>query len=210
MHEFIQNLITHQASIAVAYALYALIIFAETGLLLGAVIPLPGDSLLFTLGLLAAQGYFNIYALLLIGCVAAILGDSVGYLFGRKIGPALADKTIGRFELRPHVKKTEEFYAKYGKKTIIIARFVPFARALAPIMAGVGKMDYPTFISYNVIGGISWIVSVTLLGYFLGLLVPGIEKYLLPIVGAIIVASIIPPFLTYLKERKKVLADQAE
>ncbi len=208
MHEFIQNLITHQASIAVAYSLFALVIFAETGILLGAVIPLPGDSLLFTVGLLAAQGYFNIAAVLVIGCLAAIIGDSAGYMFGRKIGPALADKTIGKFELRPHIKKTEQFYEKYGKKTIIIARFVPFARALAPIMAGVGKMDYTSFISYNIFGGIFWVTSVTLLGYFLGKYVHGIERYLIPIIGLIILASVIPPFITFLKERKKARSGQ--
>lgn len=177
------------------------IIFAESGLFFGFF--LPGDSLLFTAGLLASQGHFNIL-LLWIGCtVAAILGDSVGYTFGKKVGPKLFYREDSFFFHKKHIDRTRTFYEKYGKKTIILARFVPIVRTFAPILAGVGQMEYRTFISYNVIGGTLWCTLLIFLGFGLGSVIPSIDAYLLPIVLAIIFISFIPIFIEYWKSMRK-------
>lgn len=166
------------------------IIFAESGLFLGFF--LPGDSLLFTAGLLASQGYLNIWWLAPAATLAAILGDSVGYWFGAKVGPKIFSKEDSLFFHKDHLLKTSEFYERHGKKTIILARFIPIVRTFAPILAGVGKMDYQTFLTYNIIGGLIWGAGLTLAGYFLGVWVPNIDQYLIPIILAIIVVSFIP------------------
>lgn len=185
----------------VAYLVIYLIIFAESGILLGFF--LPGDSLLLTLGLLASQGFFNLPLLLLIGSIAAITGDSVGYAFGRKVGPALFNRPDSRFFKQENLRRAHAFYERYGTRTIVLARFIPFARTFAPILAGIAKMDYRVFVIYNVAGGIGWIVSLTLLGYFLGQLVPNIDHYVLYIVGTIILASVIPAYLEYRKHQRE-------
>lgn len=166
------------------------IIFAESGLFFGFF--LPGDSLLFTAGLLASQGYLNIWWLAPAATLAAILGDSVGYWFGAKVGPKIFSKEDSLFFHKDHLLKTSEFYERHGKKTIILARFIPIVRTFAPILAGVGKMDYQTFLTYNIIGGLIWGAGLTLAGYFLGVWVPNIDQYLIPIILAIIVVSFIP------------------
>lgn len=166
------------------------IVFAETGLFFGFFFP--GDSLLFTAGIFASQGFLNIY-ILLVGCaVAAIIGDSVGYWSGKKYGRKLFERDENFFFKRKRLEEAEVFYQKHGKYTIIIARFIPIIRTFAPIVAGIGKMNYRTFISYNIFGGILWTTSFLLAGYFLGNLIPNLDKYLIPITIFIILISILP------------------
>lgn len=167
-----------------------LIVFAETGLFFGFFFP--GDSLLFTAGIFASQGYFSI-EVLLIGCIiAAILGDSVGYWSGKKYGRKLFDRDSGFFFKKKRLYDAEIFYEKHGKSTILIARFVPIIRTFAPIVAGIGKMSYLSFISYNIFGGIFWVSGMLLLGYFLGGVIPNPDTYIIPISFLIIVLSFLP------------------
>lgn len=175
-------------------------IFAETGLLIGFF--LPGDSLLFTAGLLASKGIFNIYVLTVGIFIAAVLGDSVGYAFGKKTGPLIFKREDSFFFHKKNLIRAENFYKKYGASTIILARFVPIIRTFAPIVAGVGKMEYKKFLSFNVLGGLLWSVVITFAGYILPTLFPSAEKYLTWIVLLIIVVSLIPPALQFLKEIK--------
>lgn len=167
-----------------------LIVFAETGLFFGFFFP--GDSLLFTAGIFASQGYLSI-GVLLVGCIiAAILGDSVGYWSGKKYGRGLFNRDESFFFKKKRLYEAEMFYEKHGKFTIIIARFVPIIRTFAPIVAGIGKMNYKTFISYNIFGGIVWVPLLLLSGYFLGSLIPNPDKYVIPIAFVIIVISFLP------------------
>ena len=175
---------------AIGYLGLFLIIFAESGLFFGFF--LPGGSLLFTAGLLASQGYFNIYFLIIILGLAAVIGDNVGYWFGYKIGPKIFNKEDSIFFRKDHVVKTKEFYDKYGSNAIILGRLIPIARTFAPILAGVAQMNYKKFFYYNILGAIFWAIGVSLLGYFLGSKVPGIDKYILPIILLIIFLSIVP------------------
>jgi membrane-associated protein len=177
------------------------VVFAESGLFFGFF--LPGDSLLFTAGLLASQGYFSISLLVLGAMICAILGDSVGYAFGKKVGPALFSREDSLLFKKQHAIKARDFYEKYGVKTIILARFIPIIRTFAPIVAGIGDMKYRTFITYNVIGGVLWVSSMTLLGYFLGSTVPGIDKYIHYIIIGIIFVSFIPVFIEVIKAYKE-------
>jgi len=167
-----------------------LIIFAESGLFFGFF--LPGDSLLFTAGLFASQGMMNIWALALLAMIAAILGDNVGYAFGKKVGPAIFSREDSFFFHKKHIEKAHAFYEKHGKKAIILARFVPIVRTFAPIVAGAGDMEYKTFFSYNIIGGVAWTLLLTLSGFFLGEAFPATEKYLNYIIILIILLSLIP------------------
>lgn len=181
------------------------IVFAESGLFFGFF--LPGDSLLFTAGLLASQGHFNVI-LLWLGCMAAaIIGDSVGYAFGKKVGTKLFYREDSFFFHKNHIDRTRAFYEKHGKKTIILARFVPIVRTFAPILAGIGQMDYRTFVSYNVIGGILWSTLLIFLGFILGSTVPSIDRYLLPIIIGIIALSFIPIVIEWIKQRKGASSD---
>lgn len=182
------------------------IIFSETGLLVGFF--LPGDSLLVTAGLFAARGeldpslgQLDIRLLVPLLCVAAILGNSTGYLIGRKAGQALYNRQQSRWFRRDHLIKTHEFYEKYGGITIVLAQFMPFARTFAPVVAGIGEMTYRRFISFNIFGAILWITSMTLLGYFLGRSIPGIEKRIEYIIAVVIFVSISPILIKYLKHR---------
>jgi membrane-associated protein len=165
-------------------------IFAESGLFFGFF--LPGASLLFTAGLLASQGFFNPWILIPGVTIAAILGDSAGFWFGRKVGYRLFLRPDSRFFKHEHLQRAEVFYEKYGSRTILFARFVPVVRTFAPIVAGVASMSYRTFLTYNILGALLWASGVTSLGYFLGKKVPGVEKYLSLIIIAIIVVSSIP------------------
>ncbi len=185
------------------------IIFAETGLMIGFF--LPGDSLLFTAGLFTATGHLDINILLFWGLlvVAAIVGDQVGYIFGRKTGESLFEKKDSLLFKRKYIEKTREFYDKYGGNTIIIGRFVPIVRTFAPILAGVVKFPYKTFIIYNIIGGFLWITIMLFAGYTLGTVFPGIKKYIELIAIIIIIISVIPIIRTYLKERKLKNAKQS-
>jgi membrane-associated protein len=183
-----------------------LIIFAESGLLIGFF--LPGDSLLFTAGLVAARGDLNI-AVILVGCfVAAVLGDQVGYAFGRKVGPSIFSKPNSKLFKQEYVQRADQFFEEHGPKTILLARFVPVVRTFAPILAGVGSMKYRTFLVYNLIGGFVWAIGVTSLGYLLGDQIgeDNIDKYLLPIIFVIIVISVLPAVFVVLRPRRKATA----
>ncbi len=169
------------------------IVFAESGLFVGAF--LPGDSLLFTAGFLASQGIFDIRILMLLTFIAAVVGDSVGYAFGRHMGPKIFNREDSLLFHRDHLMHAEKFYEKHGGKTIIIARFMPVVRTFAPILAGVGRMHYPAFLMYNVVGGLLWAVGLSYLGYFLGNSIPNVDRYLLPIIGSIILVSIAPSII---------------
>lgn len=177
------------------------IVFAESGLLIGFF--LPGDSLLFTAGFLASQGIFNITLLCTLTFIAAVTGDSVGYAFGKHIGPRLFTKEDSWLFHKKHLAKAQHFYEKYGVKTIILARFLPVVRTFAPIVAGIGNMHYRTFITYNIVGGLIWAVGVTLAGYFLGQLIPDVDKYLIPIILVIVFISVAPTAIHVLQEMKK-------
>ena len=179
-----------------------LIIFAETGLLIGFF--LPGDSLLFTAGILANQGKLNLAAVLL-GCfAAAVLGDQVGFTIGQRMGPRLLRRPDSRFFKREFVDRTEDFFDRHGAKTIVLARFVPVVRTFGPVVAGIGKMSRKTFISFNVIGAFIWVFGVTLAGYWLADAIgDSIDTYLYPLIAAIIVVSLIPPFLEWRKAKKQ-------
>ena len=184
-----------------------LIIFAESGLLLGLIFP--GDSLLFTAGLLAGSNKFGLNIVVVAGGVfiAAVAGAQVGYWLGRKYGPALFKRPDSRLFKREYVDQSREFFDKHGAKTIVLARFVPFVRTLAPMMAGIGEMNARTFFAFNVVGAALWALGVSLAGYFLGQTIPNVDKYLLPIIGAIIIISLIPPFLEYRRHKRRTVSD---
>lgn len=183
------------------------IVFAESGLLIGFF--LPGDSLLFTAGFLVSAGIFkiNIFVLIFLTFIAAVLGDSVGYTFGRRIGRKLFNRPSSLLFRQENMQHAEDFYEKYGSKTIIIARFIPVVRTFAPIIAGVGNMSYKTFITYNLIGGLLWSAGITLLGFGLGRwfqnLGIGIDTVILPIATLIIIISIAPALYHLLKDKKQ-------
>ena len=178
-----------------------LIIFAETGLLIGFF--LPGDSLLFTAGILAGQGKLDVW-MVVIGCfVAAVLGDQVGYTIGERAGPPLFRRPDSRIFRQEYIDRTRAFFEKHGPKTVIIARFVPVVRTFAPMLAGVGEMPRRTFFRYNIVGAFLWAVGLTFLGYVLGDVIgKDIDTYLLPIIAIIILISLIPPFLEWRSARK--------
>jgi membrane-associated protein len=185
-----------------------LVIFAESGLLIGFF--LPGDSLLFTAGFLANPGIgiFNIWTLVIACWVAAIVGDNVGYEFGKRVGRRLFEKKDSKLFKKDHLIKAEEFYKKHGAKSIVLARYVPIVRTFAPIIAGVAHMDQKQFMLYNFLGGTLWVWSLTWGGYFLGKAIPDVDKYILPIVFVIIILSILPPILHLMKERKNAKKDE--
>jgi membrane-associated protein len=178
------------------------IVFAESGLLVGFF--LPGDSLLFTAGFIASQGHLHIGVLIFGAFVCAVLGDNVGYATGYRFGRKLFQKEDNWFFHKKNLVKTQSFYAKHGKKTLVLARFMPIVRTFAPIVAGIGTMRYRTFMSYNLIGGLLWTVGITLLGYFLGKIIPPeqIDKYLLPIIALIIIVSIVPSVIHLIQENR--------
>ena len=166
------------------------IVFLESGLMIGFFFP--GDSLLFTAGFLASQGILDI-KILIIGCfIFAVLGDSIGYYIGQKFGRKLFKKEDSIWFHKDHLTRAQKFYDKHGGKTIILARFIPVIRAFAPIVAGVGLMRYKRFVAFNLVGGALWAIAIPILGFYLGSAIPDVDKYLLPIVGLIIIASILP------------------
>ncbi len=184
----------------------AAVVFAESGLLIGFF--LPGDSLLFTTGFLIHAGVlnFNIHLAVLIIFIAAVLGDSVGYTFGRRIGPRIFNRKDARLFKQEYVQKAQAFYEKHGGKTVIIARFVPIVRTFAPIVAGAGKMEYRRFLTFNIIGGLLWAAGITYAGYFLGGLFESmgleIDQILLPLIAIIILISVLPPAIHIFKDKK--------
>ncbi|MBE0659703.1 MAG: VTT domain-containing protein [Bryobacteraceae bacterium] len=181
------------------YALLFAIVFAETGLLVGFF--LPGDSLLFTVGVVAGAGGLNIVTINIALMVAAIVGDAVGYMLGRSTGARIFDRPDSRFFKREHLIRTHEFYEKHGGKTIIYARFIPIIRTFAPFVAGVAGMSYPRFLSFNIFGGIGWVFSLTMLGYSLGNVAVVREHFEKVIVGIIFV-SVLPVAFELIKSAR--------
>jgi membrane-associated protein len=176
------------------------IVFAESGLLIGFF--LPGDSLLFTAGFLASQNILDV-RVLIFGCfVCAVLGDNVGYATGYRFGRRLFQKEDSWLFHKKHLVTAEKFYTKYGKKAIVLARFMPIVRTFAPIVAGMAAMRYRTFMSYNLIGGFLWTFGITLLGYYLGRVIPDVDKYLLPIILVIIIVSVAPSLIHLIQENR--------
>ncbi len=176
------------------------IIFAESGLLVGFF--LPGDSLLFTAGFLASLNppVFSLPVLLVGFFLAAVIGDSVGYAFGRRVGVKLFQRENSLLFNQKNILRAQAFYEKHGGKAIVLARFIPIVRTFAPIVAGIGTMHYPRFLAFNLVGGLLWAVGVTLAGYFLGSAIPDIDRYLLPIVVLIVIVSVTPAALHLLRE----------
>lgn len=184
----------------------AAVIFAESGLLIGFF--LPGDSLLFTTGFLIQTGILtvNIHLAVIIIFLAAIAGDSVGYTFGRRLGPRLFKRQDARLFKQEYIQQAQAFYEKHGGKTIILARFIPIVRTFAPIVAGAGKMHYKRFITFNIIGGFLWAAGVTYAGFFLGKVFESlgleIDRVLLPVIAIIIIISVLPPAIHIFKDKK--------
>jgi membrane-associated protein len=186
-----------------AYVIVFLVIFCETGLVVTPI--LPGDSLLFALGALAALGSLNIEALLILLSIAAISGDTINYTIGHFIGPKVFSYEDSRFFKKEYLRKTHKFYEKHGGKTIIIARFLPIIRTFAPFVAGVGAMSYSRFIVYNVVGGIAWICAFLLGGYFFGN-IPYVKRNFTVVIVALVIIPALPAFIGYFRQRR--LANQ--
>ncbi|HTD53206.1 MAG TPA: VTT domain-containing protein [Thermoanaerobaculia bacterium] len=176
------------------------IVFAETGLMVGFF--LPGDSLLVTAGVFAATGQFNILWLNVILITAAIVGDTVGYWIGRKAGPALFKRPRSRFFNPAHLRRAHDFYEKHGGKTIILARFMPIVRTFAPVVAGMGRMNYRRFVAFNVFGGAGWVLSMTLIGYYLGHFA-WVRKNIEIVILIVVFLSILPGIIAFLREKMK-------
>ncbi len=176
-------------------------VFMESGVLIG--LFLPGDSLLITAGIFAANGDLPMAALLPLVFVAAAAGDSVGYAFGRRAGPALYRRESSRFFKREHLDRATKFYERRGGTAIVLARFVPIVRTLAPIVAGATGMNYRRFVSFNLIGALLWGVGVTTLGYVLGKSIPDLERYILLIIGVVVGLSLIPPVIEVVRSRRR-------
>ena len=179
------------------------VVFAESGILLGFF--LPGDSLLFTAGLLnATTSILPPLGVLVVGCsIAAIAGDQVGYGLGRRFGPGIFDRPSSRFLKREHLTRAEAFFARHGSKTIVLARFVPVVRTVTPVIAGASRMHYRRFTVYNIIGGVLWATGFVTLGWALGTRFPGIADYLDIVVVGIIVLSLLPLGIEYLRQRRR-------
>ncbi|MFN5153605.1 MAG: VTT domain-containing protein [Gemmatimonadota bacterium] len=181
------------------YAGVTAIIFIETGLLFPF---LPGDSLLVTAGLVAVTGTLNVWTLGLLCSVAAIVGDQIAYAIGRRSGQALFSRPDSRWFKQEHLRAAQAFYEKHGGKTIILARFMPFARTFAPVVAGAARMQYPMFVFYNVIGGLLWIWSMLLTGYYVVRLIPGLEAHVEKLIIGIIVVSVLPGIIGWWRSRR--------
>lgn len=209
--ESLRQLLTTTLSGWPAYALLFSIVFAETGLLVGFM--LPGDSLLFIVGVIAGLGGLNVWAIILLLCAAAVTGDAMGYWLGRKAGPAIFARPNSRFFKREHLLKTHAFYEKHGGKTIIYARFIPIVRTFAPFVAGVAEMNYPRFALFNIVGGVGWVTSMILLGYFVGEH-PWVSKNLEVAIVGIITLSLAPVLIEavkhHLAERKRQSEKRSE
>jgi len=181
-----------------AYLILFAVVFAETGLLVGFF--LPGDSLMFTIGVFAGAGHLDLFWVNVVLMAAAILGDSFGYLLGLRAGPKIFRREDSRFFNKKHLVTTQQFYQKHGGKTIIYARFVPIIRTFAPFVAGVGRMQYQRFIAFNVCGGIGWVASLTTLGYLLGN-VPIVKSNFEGVILLIVFLSILPAIIEVVKHK---------
>jgi membrane-associated protein len=187
------------------YPALALIVFLETGAL---VFFLPGDSLLVMAGVYAAKGDLSIWALNLLLIPLAILGDAVSYTIGARAGPHIFNRPRSRLFRPEHLKAAHDFYEKHGGKAIIIARFMPLVRTFVPVVAGVAQMSYRKFASYNVVGGAAWVLSMTLLGYGLGSSIPNLERHIEKVVIIVVLVSIAPGIVEYLRARRRAAAAQ--
>ena len=184
------------------YAGMATIVFTETGLFFGFF--LPGDSLLVTAGLLSSQGLpLNIFELGLLLTCAAILGDNTNYWVGHLTGAKIFTREDSLLFRKKHVERAHEFYVKHGPKTVVLARFMPIIRTFAPLVAGVGKMDYRTFFTFSVLGGTAWIWSMLMLGFFLGAKVPGVAKHIELVIIAVIFLSILPGIISWWRQPER-------
>lgn len=177
------------------------IVFVETGLFVGFF--LPGDSLLVTAGLFAASGHLELWSLFLFVSLAAIIGDTVGYAIGASTGPKIFNRENSLFFHKKHLTTTKEFYDRYGGITIIIARFMPIVRTFAPLVAGVGGMQYSRFALYNVMGGVGWVVSMVSIGYVLGRTIPDIDKYIQVVIALVIGLSLLPGIITFVRSSRR-------
>lgn len=182
------------------YAVLFLVVFAETGLLVGFFFP--GDSLLFTVGVVAGAGELNIVAICALLVTASILGDQSGYFLGYRTGPKIFNRPDSRLFKQEYIRQTQAFYEKHGGKTLIYAKFVPIVRTFAPFMAGVGRMRYARFVSFNIFGGLGWVISMTLAGYFLGG-VPIIRRHFEKVVILIVVVSVLPMVIHAIQARRQ-------
>jgi membrane-associated protein len=182
------------------YVGLGLIVFAETGILLGIIFP--GDSLLFAAGLLSAGGFFNPLILATIAATAAVAGGAFGYWFGARVGPRLFAREDARIFKRAYVARTQTFFETYGARAILFARFVPVVRAFAPVLAGVGKMPYHRFAFYNIVGGIVWGAGMVGLGYSLGAVIPNSEHYVFPLSLVVIFVSCLPILISFLRKAR--------
>jgi len=179
------------------------IVFAETGLLVGFF--LPGDSLLVTAGVFAAAGHLDIRTLLTLVTAAAVVGDQVGYYIGYRTGPRIFRREDSLLFKRAHLIRARNFYEKHGGKTIILARFMPIIRTFAPVVAGVAEMQYRRFVTYNVVGGVLWVWSMSLLGYSLGRVVPDIDRHIHLVIVVVVFLSILPGIIEYVRSRGRVI-----
>ena len=189
-----------EAILSASYLGIFLIVFAETGLLVGFF--LPGDSLLIAAGLLAAGGKLNLGGIMAAVVVGAILGNTAGYFIGQRFGPAVFSNQNSRFFKPEYVVEAQKFFVKYGALAVILARFVPIVRTLVPTLAGVSRMPFGLYTLYNVIGALLWGVGLTALAYYLGQLIPDLDKYILLIVAVVLVVSVIPIVLKFLQARR--------
>ena len=178
-------------------------VLAESGLFM---FFFPGDSLLFTAGLLASQRFFNLSLVIVGSIVFAIVGNSAGYYIGKKLGPKVFNHPKSWFLNKKRLKEAHEFYKEHGAWAILAARFVPVVRTFAPIVAGAARMNYHTFVLYNMVGAVVWVGALTLAGYGLGQVVPNLERYLSPIVALIILASLLPAFWHRRREKHKKIS----
>lgn len=176
-----------------------LIIFAESGMMVGFFFP--GDTLLFSAGIFAATGKLSLAAVILCVSIAAILGDNTGYFIGKKLGPRLFKKD-GVIFRKEYIDRAEKFYEKYGSKTMLVAHFIPIVRSFVPVTAGAGKMSYKLFFIFDAIGDIAWATLTTLVGYFVGSRIPGVEKYIDPIIIVVVLAVLLPSIYHALKDPK--------
>jgi membrane-associated protein len=195
------HLLTQVLTGWLGYAMLAGVVFAETGLLVG--LFLPGDSLLFTVGVVCGAGDLDIVKICALLTVVSILGDQSGYFLGYRTGPKIFSRPDSTFFKQEYVRRTQAFYEKHGGKTLIYAKFVPIVRTFAPFMAGVGKMKYSRFLSFNIFGGVGWVLSATLAGYYLGG-VPVVRHNFEKVVIAIAVVSVLPMVIHYFQSRKRV------
>jgi len=181
-------------------AMICAIVFAETGLMIGFF--LPGDSLLVTAGIFAAAGHLDLFPMLILVSLCAVVGDQLGYFIGQRSGPLLFTREDSWLFKRSHLRRAAAFYEKYGAKTIVIARFVPIVRTFAPVVAGIGQMDYRRFVRYNLLGGVLWVVSMILTGHLIGAAIPNIDRHIHLVIGVVIVLSILPAIIEAMRTRR--------